>query len=288
MQRIGHAEGAIAVPARPLEGRAVPLAADPAVGDLQAAAVDRHEPIDRRHALRPEEVLDAPQVAEPLLPHRPDKRDGAWRGDSRLLQRPHDAEQHGQAATIVGDPRSVQPAAAARDPHGRAFGKHRVQMGAEHQMRTVATASPLADDVADGIDAHLAEPQGLERLPVHLGAGAFLEGWCRHLAQSDLPLEDPGLERRGPAERGGDVGASQQAPAEFGGSLLAAGDAADKAEAAHQQGAQEGSSDRHADRHRLKGYKWGRRGMQVVQLFADRHPDSWSLSIRPRPAPPHR
>ncbi len=48
MERIGHAERAVAVSTRPREGHPIPPASHATIGDLEASAVDRDETIDRR------------------------------------------------------------------------------------------------------------------------------------------------------------------------------------------------------------------------------------------------
>ncbi len=79
VHRVRHPERPVAVTAWSLERRPIALAADPAVGDLEARPVDRHEPVDALQPLFAEQVLDAAQVPEPLFSDRADERDAPRR-----------------------------------------------------------------------------------------------------------------------------------------------------------------------------------------------------------------
>jgi hypothetical protein len=71
-----------------------------------------------------------------------------------------------------------------------ALGKDRVEMRAEDQVRLGRRPDAFAEHVADGIDAHVGQPELLENGFVRRGALLFLE-WRRFdLAEADLFLDD--------------------------------------------------------------------------------------------------
>ena len=130
LNRVGHAERAIAVAARSLERHLVPIAAHADVGDAQARAVHRDELIDLSLETLVEQLLHAAQVAEALLADVRDKGDRARRLDVGLVQRADHAEHHGQPAAIVADAGPFQDVAVARDFDVRAFGEDGVEVRA--------------------------------------------------------------------------------------------------------------------------------------------------------------
>ena len=139
--------------ARALERHAVAQAADGDVRDAEPGAIDRDEAIDLPFQPFAEQVLDAAQIAESFFADGADEGDGARRAEVVLDDRARDGEQHREAAAIVADARAAEhrPFALHRDV--RAFGKHRVEMRAEHEMRARLRAAPFAEDVAFLVDA---------------------------------------------------------------------------------------------------------------------------------------
>ena len=118
----------------------------------------------------------AAQVAEPLLADVGDEGDRSRRRDLRLLQQPDDADEHGQAAAVVADARSLQHGALARDLDVGLFGEHRVEVRGDDQMRARLRPGPLAEHVALAVDAHVLQPELLERPLEHLGPRCSLNG----------------------------------------------------------------------------------------------------------------
>jgi hypothetical protein len=183
------------VAARPLERHSIALAADAASGDVQPVAVDRHETIDDARALRTEKLLHATQIAETLFAHRADESDAARRADPGVAQGADDPEHHRQPAAVVGDARTGETWPAARHAHVGALRKDRVEMRAEHHVRPRPSPRPLPEHVADGVDAHVAQAQLFEESAIGLPSRLLLEGRRRNLAERDLLLLHPGLQR---------------------------------------------------------------------------------------------
>ena len=136
LNRIDHAEGAVAVAAGALERDAVAQAADGDVRDAEPGAVDRHEPIDLALHAFAKQILHAAQIAEPFLAHRADKGDraGRLRGCALTIVRATASRtaRPRQSSPMPG-PRSIAPSRFTVDR--RAFGKHGVEVRAEHQVR---------------------------------------------------------------------------------------------------------------------------------------------------------
>ena len=59
-------------------------------------------------------------------------------------------------------------------------------MRRDHEMRPRRSAAPLADHVADRVDAHVLEPEARERVAKHAPARGFVERRRRHFAEPDL------------------------------------------------------------------------------------------------------
>src|SRR6266545_7112531 len=190
MDRVRDAERAVAVSARPFVGDSVSKAADADVRDAHPGAVDRDEPVDAALELLIKEVLHTPQIPQALFPNRRDERDGAVRLSAAPGERPYDGEQHGQAAAVIADAGSPDDVALTRSSNRRVFWKHRVEVRAEHQVRTRRKASALADDVAGAIDPDVREAERLERLLQRPRAPLFLEWRRGNLAQTYLIFDD--------------------------------------------------------------------------------------------------
>ena len=131
VNRVGNAERAVAVAARPLERHPVPMASDGDVRNPEAGPVHGDEPVNLTFQRLVEQGLHAAQVAEPFLPHRADKRNRARRGHVGLVHRANHGEQHRQAAAVVADAGSLEDVSLARDPDVGVLGKDRVEMRGE-------------------------------------------------------------------------------------------------------------------------------------------------------------
>ena len=108
-------------------------------------------------------------------------------------------------------------------------GKHGVQVRAEDEMRTGPRPRPFADDVADRIDAHVAQADAAGRPAGTPRPRLLLEWRRRHLAERHLLLEHPRLEGVGQRDRRGrDVGLLQQAGPDVRAALLRRRDGTDK------------------------------------------------------------
>ena len=108
MRGIRTAERAEAVAAGTVERDAVPMAADRTVRDVQPSPVDRNEPIDLPLQALTEQRFHAPEIPEALFADVGHERDRARRLHPGPLQRAHDRDEHGQAATVVADARPAQ------------------------------------------------------------------------------------------------------------------------------------------------------------------------------------
>src|SRR5689334_22706876 len=98
MDRVRHAERAIAVAARPLIRDAIAIAADGAARDAQAGAIDGNEVVDLALVLAREEMPCAAQVAGPFLANVADEDDRAARLDLFHLIRACNRQHDGEAA----------------------------------------------------------------------------------------------------------------------------------------------------------------------------------------------
>ena len=157
-----------------------------------------------------EQMLDAAQVAEPLLADVGDEGDRAGGLDAGLLEQPGDAEHHRQTAAVVADARAFQHRAIARHFDVGLFGKHGVEVRGQYQVRARVAAGPLAEDVALLVDADALQLELLEQ-PLHrLGAALLLERRRRDLADADLLLDEGSLATGYLLQRGGDLGVSRQ------------------------------------------------------------------------------
>ncbi len=183
-----EAEGAVAVAAGAFERRAIPLAADGAVGDVVAAAraVHRDEGLDAVF-VGPfqEEVLHAAQVAESFFADVADEEDVALRRDAGCVHRANDRQQHRERSRVVADARRGEPGAVTLDLDVRAFRKHRVEMCGDGDERAAAGASAQAHDVAFGITFDVRQASGAQHLEVRRAACVFLERRRRNLRELD-------------------------------------------------------------------------------------------------------
>ena len=203
-----------------LEHNAITQAANRDVCDAQAGAVDRDKPIDLSLQAFAKQVLDAAQIAQALFADGADERDRPWCLNVAVDHRACHGEQHREPATIIANPGSAEHRALAFDNDVRAFGKHRVEMGAEHQMRTRLRAALLAEHVAFLVNAHVGETNLLEHLRIQLRALRLLEGRRLHFADSNLILERLGLRGAQALDGGLDGSVLQQTHADIDGVLL--------------------------------------------------------------------
>ena len=164
MRGIGEAEIAETVAAGPLERDPVAPAAHCEVADHQPGVVDGHEPIDFPFELPCKQLADTPQIAEPFLAHVGYERDGRLGPDRRLIQRPRNGDQHGQAPAVVADARSSKQVALTRDLDVGSFWKHGVEVRRDHEPRTCRDTWSIGEHVADAIDADALQSGTLEQL----------------------------------------------------------------------------------------------------------------------------
>ena len=153
MDRTRQSEGPIAVSARAPKRRPVARRSDGNVGDAKTGPVNGHETIHITRQLGPEEMRDTAEVAQALLPHRPNERDRPGGLHLPAVERTCDTEHDGEPAAIVTDAWTVEHVAVPRHRHVGPFGKDSVQMGAEDEVGPRTPTGALAQHVADRIDA---------------------------------------------------------------------------------------------------------------------------------------
>ena len=181
--------------------------------DAEARAIDRDEPIDAALQLRVEEMLHATQVPEAFFAHRADEGHRTGGGDLRGVHRTCHGEHDGKAAAVVPDAGALQHRAVARHAHVGPFREHRVEVRAQDDVRPRALPGPLAEHVADPVDADVLQADGLERAPVGLGPLTLLEGGRRNLAQPDLLVDERRFRCDERFDGGGHFGPGEQPPA---------------------------------------------------------------------------
>ena len=96
-----------------------------------------------------------------------------------------------EPAIIVADSRRDERVALSLDRDVGSLGEYRVEMPLDQYRGPVARALTLGDDVADFIDAHVAQPDPLEALLELGGTHRLLERRRRNLRQLDLLLQRP-------------------------------------------------------------------------------------------------
>ena len=184
------------MPTRPFVGDLVAVAPHGPVGDPQTGAVDRDEVVDTPFELVTEQVLDATKVANPLLTHRPDEDDRAFRFELHLLHGPGHGKYHGQPTAVIADPGAAQQITLTGDRHVGTRRENGIEVGREHHSRPITNSWALADGVALGIDADLLETERIQAPAVLLGTLLFMEWRRGDLADRHLVVQ--GLRLGGP------------------------------------------------------------------------------------------
>jgi hypothetical protein len=223
MNRVDHPERAVAVAPRPLEGDAVTQAAHRDMGDAQAGAIDRYEPVDATLQAFVEEVFDAAQIAESFFADVADEGDGAGRLHVAGLEGAHHREHHGQATAVVADAGPANHRALLRGLDVGAFGKHGVEVGGEHEMRARCRARALPEHVANLVDADVLQAELAELARIELAASRFLERRRFHLADFDLLGQGAGFVGAGRGQGGLHGAVLHQLGTEVVGGLLSGG-----------------------------------------------------------------
>ena len=75
-----------------------------------------------------------------------------------MVQGPDDADHDGETAAIVGDAGTFERRSFPRDFDVCAFGKDRVEMGAEHEMGPPGLAGAFAKDVSYFVNPDVFQP----------------------------------------------------------------------------------------------------------------------------------
>ena len=136
-----------------------------------------------------EEVADAAQVAQALLADRAHEEDVALRPQSGRVHGADVLEKGREPGRVVADARRVEPGAFPSHLHVRAFGKHGVEMGGDHDQRPARRPIPHPEHVALRVDLDIGEAVGPEHVGVDLGALLLLEGRRLDLGELDHLLD---------------------------------------------------------------------------------------------------
>ena len=131
--------------------------------NTESGTIHGDERVDAALQLLVEEVLDAPQVAQPFFPDRADERDAARRLQIALVHRPNHADEHGEAPAVVRDARTLDAVPRSRRLHVGALGENGIEVGAEDDVGSRRLARPLTQNIADGVDADVLQPERFER-----------------------------------------------------------------------------------------------------------------------------
>jgi hypothetical protein len=183
------------VAARACEADVEALAADGAIGDVDAEPVHRDEIVHLALVFAGQEVPDATQVPGALFTHVADEDDPSGGPHAAFVERSRDGEHDGEPAAVVADSRGVKSVAALCDLDAGALGKNRVEVPRDHHGGACPGPRALHHDVADGVDAGVCISKRRQSLPELGTANLFLETGGGNLAQRNLLVESPGVER---------------------------------------------------------------------------------------------
>src|SRR5262249_32095207 len=153
------------MPPLSLENHAIPEHPHTDRRDAQTSAIYRHEAVDASLEIPVEELFDAAEISETLLPHGPHKCNSPRCPDVSLFQGADYAKKYRKTATIVADHRTFQYGASARSFHIHFLSKNGIEVRAEDQMRVRSQARTLGDYISGTVDSGLLEAELLERLP---------------------------------------------------------------------------------------------------------------------------
>ena len=169
VDRVGHAEISVGVPAGAPEADLVPVASGAGLADALAASVYREETVDLVGVVL-KEILHAVEVAETLLTDVSAEDDAAAGLDSALAERPEQAEHVAEVGGVVAYARAVIAVALLADVKRGVEREDRVEVGADVERRSLGIAAlddrvDVVDLVSDGLVAlsldHLLEAVGL-------------------------------------------------------------------------------------------------------------------------------
>ena len=133
MDRIRHAERAVAVSTRTFVGHAIPVAADGAAGCAKPCAIDRDEVVDLAFQLAVEKRAHASEISRAFFAHRADEIHHAGCANVRRSHRACNRQHRRETATVITDAGRGQADTARRcavtlHAHVGAFGEYRVEM----------------------------------------------------------------------------------------------------------------------------------------------------------------
>ena len=190
VHRVGRSECVVTVPAATKERHAIPLGANGEVGEADARAVDRKKPVDTPAKFSIEKMSHASLVADSFFSDIGDERDRARRDDFASIERTDHAQHRRQAAAVVANARPCEGRAVSGHGEIGPFRENRIEMCGEQQVRSLLLSRPLADHVAERVNANAAQPQFLEQRMYVAGALLLVKCRRRDLTESDLIIED--------------------------------------------------------------------------------------------------
>ena len=131
-------------------------------------------------------MLYAAQIAESFLAYRSNECNGPRSPDFCMVQGPDDTDHDGETAAIVGDAGTFERRSFPRDFDVCAFGKDRVEMGGDDDMRMERRPRPFPEDVARLVAPDVPEACLLKQTLHFFGARGFFERGRGDFGESDL------------------------------------------------------------------------------------------------------